>query len=656
MATITKTLTANAYRHVDASSPSANLSGAVFAKNTYGGLVSKMAYLGFSGAEIFASAKITSAVLTINGSGSSGAISLFPLSAGYNPNNVSYNAQGTTGGSVAGSASGYISFDLTKLSSGIANVANGVRIHYSASTASGLSYSISSAYITVSYEATAPTLVSPLGGYIRPSNAHTFEWKFSGQSRAQIEFFYNGSWKTYSVAGATSTFTMPANTFPSNSSVRWRVKAWDASNLESAYSSEATLSTDDVPPLAPTLIRPIDMDVDSTKNIIFRWIHNSSLGSEQTGADVAWTKDLSSGRWNQTHVNGQNEFLEYASNTFPYGTIYWRVRTYNTENEVGVWSDSAAFFSIAAPDAPAIVSITQGTAKPTITWAASIQSAFEIVVKDLGGAVVYETGKISSIEKTYKITDFLDDDIYIFHLRVYNDFDLASAWTNAQLVLTTVKPTPTAIDCVTVGSGITITFSIVPDLNDTYMIYRRETGTNWIAIAIVPEGAVDWLDYSVASGREYEYKVRRVNAVEAFSDSEVSSMIWNAKHLHIAAVDDLSDEIRLNWHLNEKAFPQENHSIGGTMLQFVGRELPIVEFDGFRTKEISMSYIVRSGDTEEIMDFMRLCLKRKVLLVRDKWGRKNYGSILNPTQSQNRWGVVISFSLACVDYNEEVKL
>ena len=88
----------------------------------------------------------------------------------------------------------------------------------------------------------------------------------------------------------------------------------------------------------------------------------SESGSPQSAADLQWK--TATGEWTDLQtVPGSGTTWTAPKGTFPGGTIYWRVRSYNEAGTAGDWSSAASFTAFSAP----IVSGVTGDGKPFLT-------------------------------------------------------------------------------------------------------------------------------------------------------------------------------------------------------------------------------------------------------------------------------------------------
>ena len=240
-----------------------------------------------------------------------------------------------------------------------------------------------------------------------------FEWRVKNASTS----------KTISVSGATTSCTVPANTFPSGT-LEWRVKV-TANSGTTTTSAWQEITTTDVTPTAKP-VSPSGIVIDATIVNRFSWKHIISTGTPQSKADLQWSADGTT--WNTlVTVTGENQYYDVPANKFTSGTKYWRVRTYNTDGTPSKWSDKAEFIAINAPSAPSIVIQSTGP-RPRITWQTSEQEAYQLTLSS-----GYASGTVYGTEKAWRSPVYLADGSYTVRVRVQNKYGMWSEWSAAAL-------------------------------------------------------------------------------------------------------------------------------------------------------------------------------------------------------------------------------
>lgn len=240
-----------------------------------------------------------------------------------------------------------------------------------------------------------------------------FEWRVKNASASN----------TISVSGATTSCTVPANTFPTGT-IEWRVKVTANSGTTTTSAWQEITTTDVIPTAKP--VSPSGIVIDATIVNRFSWQHIISTGTPQSKANLQWSADGTT--WNTlATVTGENQYYDVPANTFTSGTKYWRVRTYNTDGTASEWSDKAEFIAINAPSAPSIVIQSTGP-RPRITWQTSEQEAYQLTLSS-----GYASGTVYGTEKAWRSPVYLADGSYTVRVRVQNKYGMWSEWSAAAL-------------------------------------------------------------------------------------------------------------------------------------------------------------------------------------------------------------------------------
>lgn len=230
----------------------------------------------------------------------------------------------------------------------------------------------------------AATPSSPINGaFVDPLYEATFRWTnqnahgITQQTGADLQRSSDGtSWSTLgSVSDESRFFKAPANTFGVGT-YYWRVRAYNADGVVGPWSDAAEFSTVDAPMYAAAE-QPVGEIRENNKPISFTWTYSSSTGTHPTRSDVQWSTDNVT--WTDLATVPSSIMIYVApANTFPAGTIYWRVRNYNHNNVAGAWSAVVTFISYGAPAVPSVS--VDAVPYATISWQSSEQEAWRITV------------------------------------------------------------------------------------------------------------------------------------------------------------------------------------------------------------------------------------------------------------------------------------
>lgn len=224
------------------------------------------------------------------------------------------------------------------------------------------------------------------------------------------------AWTKKPVNDVLKGYTLPAGTITEGAQFEygWGMTdrygaAWQQSGYQ-FYTTDAISSCQ--------IVEPLRTIVDADKLSVFRWRHIISTGSAQTKADLQSSQDGNTWAALAT-VNGAENELEFAENTFTSGTWYWRVRTYNADSVAGEWSSAAQFIAIGSPTTPAIT-VEDYSPRPTIRWETSEQTAYEIGIDGI-------TEKFYGSDKVWTSRAYLADGEHRITVRSQNQYDRWSA-------------------------------------------------------------------------------------------------------------------------------------------------------------------------------------------------------------------------------------
>ena len=370
---------------------------------------------------------------------------------------------------------------------------------------------------------------SPSTGYVPKTKANMFLWSLgkSGECYGEItQTAATFKWRTAAGqtehtidCGTTMGCTVPANTFTTDS-VQWQVVI-TTNTGETLTSDWYTLSTVETTSTA-YILEPKTAVLDGSIVNRFRWQHIISTGTTQAAADLQSSADNAT--WETLgYVSGAELYYDVPANTFAAGQRYWRVRTYNTDNVAGTWSDAASFTVVAAPAAPT-VSATQ-TPRPLITWQATGQQGYQITVGS------HDSGLVFGVDNSYKLPIYLPDGAYTVRVRVQNQYGLWSEWGSCPL---TVANTP--------GSAITLTAT--NDDGDAALSWTGGAASeHWIyrnGVRIATETGATYVDrYALG---ETVYRVRAVSdADDNYTNSNIAAVELTASYPKIRAVGEDGD-------------------------------------------------------------------------------------------------------------------
>ena len=336
------------------------------------------------------------------------------------------------------------SFAITGTSSGVrfqAGTFTGQTLEWKVSIVDDLGDTLTSPTYTVDMsvgELTASPSSPISGAFVDPLGSAPFMWTSQNahniliQTRADLQRSSDGStWSTLgTVSGDSQTFPVPANTFGTGT-YYWRVRAYNADGEAGPWSDAAEFSTVDSP-ISAAAVHPVGEICENNSPIVFNWTYSSDTGTTPTRSDVQWSSN--GANWTDLATTGANE-LTYTvpANTFNSGTIYWRVRNYNHNNEAGPWSAVVTFISYGAPATPSVS--VDAVPYATISWQISGQEAWRVTVD----GTTY--GPFFGTEKSFTLDEPLEDGQHTASVAIQGAYGL---WSEAGQVVFSVDNQPGA--------------------------------------------------------------------------------------------------------------------------------------------------------------------------------------------------------------------
>ena len=437
----------------------------------------------------------------------------------------------------------------------------------------------------------------------------------------------SGTVRTFN-AGSELSIEIPANTF-SGDFIQWQVEVTANSGVVTT-SDWVTVSTVE-PTSSAVTVRPKNTVIDGAATNVFSWEHVIETGTDQTAFDLQTSTDGASWATLQS-VATANTFIEIPGNTFSSGSLHWRVRTYNSDNKPGQWSEPAHCIVIAAPTTPAIV-VSDASPRFAIRWQQSGQQAYELMVD---GTVIAKT---FSAESSYIHDGYIVPGTHTVQVRIQNQYQMWSEWGSATLQINNIEGAEIQLSA-TGKNEVTLSWNSSGSYY-YYILYR-----NGVKIA---ETANTFYIDQFAVG-ETSYQVRGVYADSGnYTLSNVAAVIVCPETLLIS---DVSDPVWLNLPLFTSSLRSaglsEAQSV--TYTHYIEGGLPDAEIG----KEISKSYNLecafRATDLDRIRQFEALL--GKVVCIKTPSQRRIVGVISQINARENRFYVAFSVPITEVRWEE----
>lgn len=479
-----------------------------------------------------------------------------------------------------------------------------------------------------------PTLLSPKDGIFHNNkNGVTVEWENSiiegtirpvTQSKAVITWSYDNITKTATINGTGTSYTIPASELPEQGTVTWKVEVTANAGNTNASTTSTFTTTDSVSYASPS--SPVNEYIDGSKEVDFSWTYSISTGTMAERADFQISTN-NGVTWEDLGTATDGGPYTAAPNTLPAGNVLWRVRSYNTDDVAGPWSDPAAIVVRRAPNAPIIAGITT-IPQPIVSWQAEGQQAYQLQVGDWDSGTVYGTAKSAQVPYA------MPEGPALVRLRIQNSFGLWSDWSTAEVTIANQRGEPIAVRTRVVLGGVRLTWAIEGDY-PTYAILRD--GKEIATVA-----GKEYTDYT-GIGRS-RYTVRGINTDSTYTDSADVVEILRP-HAGLIAREGVWDWMTLDRRIGSRPAHSGSQQEDATLTWYSGRALPVAEISGHR--QVSVQYDYTLPSLSELEKLRAMSGTKVVYKHRD--GELFRGLLGNLSWSRNRGRWDVSFTITEVD-------
>lgn len=272
-------------------------------------------------------------------------------------------------------------------------------------------------------------------------------------------------------------WTVPAGTLENGKDYQWRAKI-TTDDGTTGWSGWADFTTKDAIPGQPTIVSPQAKYLIGSDPTTLSWQHNIATGSAQHAFDLQYKQ---AGSWTDIVVHEVSADQSYTvpGDYFAAGQMYWRVRTYNTDDIAGDWGTSSANVVQAKPETP-ILSQIASVPRLSASWQSVGQQAYRFTVANAAGKIVYDSGDTYGVGKTITIDDYLPDGNYTVSLKIQNGLGM---WSDPAVSGIAIQNTPQAGEDVITAQSIFGGVRIDLGLPNT-----QQTG-NPLTYENIPEGS-----------------------------------------------------------------------------------------------------------------------------------------------------------------------
>ena len=381
--------------------------------------------------------------------------------------------------------------------------------------------------------------VAPSGLVASATGSSTMELEWTDEADNETGFQVErkdgseGPWSVLDTVAADTTTFADAELEPATA-YTYRVRACNDMGC-SDWSEEASGTTDDVPPEAPS---GLAAQATGSSTVELAWTDESD---NETGFQVE-RKEGEEGTWAVLDTVGTDTIAFSDAALTPATTYTYRLRACN-DFGCSPWADEAsATTEDVPPEAPTDLE-AQSVSSTAIglqwTDASDNETGFQVEGKEEGEASWGLLATVGPDTATFTHSGLTPATTYVYRVRACNDLG-CSAWTaEASAVTEDVAPkAPTNLDA---QATSTTTVALTWDdrsLNETgFRIDRREDGGPWSQIGTPGSNATSFDDSGLTPSTGYTYRVRACNAVgcSAFSnESSVTTQTPSGPNLFIS--------------------------------------------------------------------------------------------------------------------------
>lgn len=455
---------------------------------------------------------------------------------------------------------------------------------------------------------------------IKTLNGSAAYWWLSSQySSSRAWFVYADGSANYDIP-SISRGVVPAFAIPQSTQLE------DDQNPDGSYCIRDLRPNDKI---TVTAIKPKNTYAGSWETVRFEWTYKSENSIPQKKYELQY-KDASHTEWTELQTGETaNTYADIPPNTLVAGTVYWRVRCTNANNQVSAWSEEASFTAQGKPSTPTVSATA--SPRPEITWTGEGQLAYQIKIDNAVLHTAYST------DGRYKVKEYLADGAHIAAVRIQNEYGLWSDWGTAVF---TVANTPGAPITLFAAGGEKATLAWTETDHKTYYIYRDD-------IPIAKTTAHTYSD-QMAIGT-HKYKVRGV-AGDSYSMSNEVTVTLSVDAPEIAALGEMQ------W-LRLEYSTAQNSPLGVSTYQdvayqfYAGRRYPVAETSQQITKIYSFN--AAFNDAAQAAAFEGLL--GKTVIYRDQHGCLCTGPLMGFELSADQFFRAFSCSVQQTDNNERIE-
>lgn len=265
------------------------------------------------------------------------------------------------------------------------------------------------------------------------------------------------------------------------------------------------------------------------------------------------------------------------------GVYLWRVKTYNSNDVAGEWAE--ATFVNNAPANPPTNVIVNTKGRPTVTWASSSQSAYQVQFL-LGDSIAYDSGAVYTSETSHFVNQYFNDTrSYVARVRIYNALGEISDWTETGYQQTPVTDVQFTVDGT---NGATITITPANDFVKYYVLRDNKLIGETTSDTFSDPFAIGQTSYSVVG-------------VTSDDQSDIQSQGVRVTYDHACIIAQNGEQFYINKRVDSAYEVQTNNEADINKANFIGDGSPTHYPSDMRLKSFTVTFFDDQGLAEPLL-------------------------------------------------------
>lgn len=316
--------------------------------------------------------------------------------------------------------------------------------------------------------------------------------------------------------------------------------------------------------------------------VTFVWSHSTDYGTPQYAYDLQYSNNNGSS-WTTVKSHEVTEQTSDSVTLTDAGVYLWRVRTYNSNDVVGEWAE--ATFVNNAPASPPTNVLVNTKGRPTVTWASSSQSAYQVQFL-LGDSVAYDSGAVYTSEKSHFVNQYFNDTrSYVVRVRIYNALGEISDWAETGYQQTSVNDVQFTIEG-TNGATITITPDVV--FVKYYILRNGKLIGEATNESFTDPFAIGLTNYSVVG-------------VTSDDQSDIQSLGYRVTYDHAYIIMQNGEQFLINKRVDNAYEIQTSNEADINKANFIGDGSPTHYPSNMRLKSFTVTFFDDQGIVESLL-------------------------------------------------------